>query len=181
VSITRRDFPKVQAQIVQQLSGCRKRFESLGVDRESTDQERRFLLEISREFQDITNSALDAYYSRNQVFKNMPELRLATLAVDRMERFSEEIEERGHIVSFDSQDGEEELATTGSPTPSASGSEEDAKTLPSQYQELLDVIPGDWEIPEPSERKIMGWIEEEFRKARGFDLGTIGPSILLTL
>jgi hypothetical protein len=88
------------------------------------------------------------------------------------------IEERGHTVPFDSQDGEEELVTTGSPTPSANGSEEDAKTSPSQYQELSDVIPGDWEIPEPSKRKVTGWIEEEFRKTRGFGLGTIGPSIL---
>jgi hypothetical protein len=48
VSITRREFPKVQAQIVQQLSSCRRRPEGLGADRESTDQQRRFLLEISR-------------------------------------------------------------------------------------------------------------------------------------
>jgi hypothetical protein len=45
----------------------------------------------------------------------MPELRLATLAVDRIKRFSEEIEEQEHIISFDSQDNKEELATTGSP------------------------------------------------------------------
>ncbi|PMD50439.1 uncharacterized protein K444DRAFT_479575, partial [Hyaloscypha bicolor E] len=98
-----RIFPKVQAQIIQQLSSCRKRLESLGVDRESADQQRRFLLEMSREFQDITNSALDAYYSRNKVFRSIPELRLATLAVDRMEKFSEEMESFGHTVCFDSQ------------------------------------------------------------------------------
>lgn len=180
VSITRREFPKVQGQVVQQLSSCRKRLESLGVDRESTDQQRRFLLEMSREFQDIANFALDAYYSRNQIFKNMPELRLATLAVDRMERFSKEIEERGHTVPFESQDIMEERAYTLSSL-SACGSEEDAKTPPSQYEELLDVIPSDWVIPEPSQREIMRWIEDEFKKARGFGLGTIGPSILPTL
>ncbi|PVH73317.1 P-loop containing nucleoside triphosphate hydrolase protein, partial [Cadophora sp. DSE1049] len=42
VSITRREFPKVQTQIVQQLSSCRKGLESLGADRESTDQQRQF-------------------------------------------------------------------------------------------------------------------------------------------
>lgn len=184
VSITRREFPKVQAQIVQQLSSCRKRLEGLGADRESTDQQRRFLLVVSRDLQDLANSALDAYYSRNQVFQDVPELRLATLAVERMERFSEEIKERGHTVPFDSDDSEEEVPAGSevvSETPSESGSEEDAGTSPSQYQELLDIIPGDWESSEPSDWEIMEWIGEEFRKARGFGLGTIGPSILPTL
>jgi hypothetical protein len=92
VDITRREFPKVQAQIVRQLSTCRQRLADLGVDRQSTDQQRRYLLNISKEFQDITNFALDAYYSRNGAFGNIPELRLATLAVDRMDEFSKEVE-----------------------------------------------------------------------------------------
>jgi hypothetical protein len=50
VSITRREFPKVQTQIVQQLSSCRKRLEGLGADRESADQQRQLLLEISQKF-----------------------------------------------------------------------------------------------------------------------------------
>ena len=88
VSITRREFPKVQAQIVQQLSSCHKRLEGLGADRESVDQQRRFLLEISQKFQDVTNCALDAYYSRHTVFGIIPGLRLASLAVVRMEHYA---------------------------------------------------------------------------------------------
>src|SRR5438045_2105748 len=61
VSINRREFPKVQAQIVQQLSSCRKRLEGLGADRESTDQQRRFLLEMSR---DSRSMILDVWLGR---------------------------------------------------------------------------------------------------------------------
>jgi hypothetical protein len=184
VSITRREFPKVQAQIAQQLSSCRKRLEGLGADRESTDQQRRFLLEISQKFQDMTNCALDAYYSRHTVFGSISELRLATLAVERMERYAEDIETLGHTVNFDSE-AKEEVATIEchlvSSTPSSNGSEADAENLDLEYPELSDLILTKGVAPEPSDRSIMEWIGEEYRKARGFGLATIGPSILPTI
>jgi hypothetical protein len=179
VSITRREFPKVQAQIVQQLSSCRKRLEGLGADRESTDQQRRFLLEMSREFQDIASYGLDAYYSRHSAFGDTPELRLATLAVDRMELYSKDVERLGHTVNFDSEDAKQEA--DASSTPTTDGYEEDAETYDNPYPELADLILPAWEAPEPSYRSILEWIEEEYRKARGFGLLTIGPSILPTI
>ena len=186
VSITRREFPKVQAQIVQQLSSCRKRLESLGADRESTDQQRRFLLEMSQKFQDVTNCALDAYYSRHTVFGSIPELRLATLAVERMERYAKDIKAFGHTINFDSE-AKEEVATIEShlvfSTPSSNGSEADAKNADLEYPELSDLISTNVVAAVSSDRSIsiMEWIGEEYRKARGFGLATIGPSILPTI
>jgi hypothetical protein len=184
VSITRREFPKVQAQIVQRLSSCRKRLEGLGADRESTDQQRRFLLEISQKFQDITNCALDAYYSRHTIFGSIPELRLATLAVERMDRYAKDIETLGHTVNFDSE-AKEEVTTIEchlvSSTPSSNRSEADAENPDFEYSELSDLVLTEGVAPEPSDRSIMEWIGEEYRKARGFGLATIGPSILPTI
>jgi hypothetical protein len=183
ISITRREFPKVQAQIVHQLSTCRKRLEDLGADRESADQQRRFLLEISQNFQDVTNFALDAYYSRHAVFGSIPELRIATLAVERMERFAKDIERLGHTVVFESE--AREGVETGSPlvssTPSSNGSEAGAKNPHLEYPELSDLILTNRVDPEPSDRNILEWIGEEYRKARGFGLAIIGPSILPTI
>lgn len=195
VSITRREFPKVQAQIVQQLSSCRKRLDSLGADRESTDQQRRFLLDTSQKFQDVTNCALDAYYSRYTVFGRIPELRLATLAVERMDRYAKDMKAFGHTVNFDS--GAQEVATIeseaqevvmikprlASGTPSSNGSEADAEDPNLKYPELSDLISTNGVVPAPSSRSIsiMKWIREEYRKARGFGLATIGPSILPTI
>ncbi|EPE34263.1 P-loop containing nucleoside triphosphate hydrolase [Glarea lozoyensis ATCC 20868] len=142
VSITRREFPKVQAQIIQQLSSCRKRLDGLGADRESTDQQRRFLLELSQKFQDVTNCALDAYYSRHAVFASVPGLRLATLAVERMERYAKDIKTFGHTISFDSE--EEGVPPTAYPavpsTPPSDGSEVDADNPDSEYPELAGLI-----------------------------------------
>jgi hypothetical protein len=185
VSITRREFPKVQAQIIQQLSSCRKSLDGLGADRESTDQQRRFLLELSQKFQDVTNCALDAYYSRHTVFANVPELRLATLAVERMERYAKDIKTFGHTISFDSE--EEEVPPTAYPTvfstPPSDGSEVDADNPDSEYPELVGLISTNEVASMPSDRStsIIEWIGEEYRRARGFGLATIGPSILPTI
>ncbi|KAH6680938.1 P-loop containing nucleoside triphosphate hydrolase protein [Halenospora varia] len=160
VSITRQEFPKVQAQI------------------------RRFLLEISQNFQDMTNCALDAFYSRHTVFGSAPGLRIATLAVERIERFAKDIDTLGHTVNFDSE-AKEEVAAFESPlvssTPSSNGSEADAKNPDLEYPELSDLMLTNGVAPKPSDRSIMEWIGEEYRKARGFGLATIGPSILPTI
>lgn len=187
VSITRREFPKVQAQIVQQLSSCRNLLDGLGADRESADQQRRYLLEISQKFQDVANCALDAYYSRHAIFGSTPELRLATLAVERMERYAKEIETLGHTVNFGSEAKEEVTVVESLPissTPTSNWSEADAKDARNpnlEYPELSDLISTDWEAPGPSDRSITEWIGEEYKKARGFGLVTIGPSILPTI
>ncbi len=191
IDITRREFPKVQAQIMQQLSSCRRRLEDLGPDRQSTDQQRRYLLEMSREFQDITNFALDSYYSRHMIFSTSPELRLATLCVDRNDKFSDEVLRIGHSIQFDTQDDEAEAAIAYSSTTTTPPSDdddagssifgEDATGDADQYAELSDLIPDDSKVLAPNDRSIMEWIGEEYRKARGFGLATIGPSILPTI
>ncbi|KAH9210651.1 dynamin [Leptodontidium sp. 2 PMI_412] len=173
-SITRREFPKVQAQIVQQLATCRNRLDGLGADRESTDQQRRFLLEISHHFQDVTNCALDASYSRHAVFSSVPELRIATLAVQRMERFAADIAALGHTVSFNSAPKEEVARADRLRSL-------DVEDSDGAYPELSDLILTDRVAHESSNRNIMDWIGEEYRRARGFGLAAIGPSILPTI
>jgi hypothetical protein len=182
-SLTRREFPKVKTQIMQQISSCRQRLESLGVDRESADQQRRFLLDMSKNFQDVANFALDAYYSRSQAFRDTPELRLATLAVDRMDRFSGDMEKFGHTVSFNSDGSKEEPSKAPSTTSSTTSSllPDSIKGVDGKYPELSDLICSGWEKPVPSNRDILEWIGEEYRRARGFGLATIGPSILPTI
>jgi len=109
----------------------------------------------------MTNCALDAYYSRHTVFGSIPELRLATLAVERMERYAEDIKTLGHTVNFDSE-AKEEVATIEchliSSTPSSNGSEADTENPDLKYPELSDLILTEGVAPEPSDRSIMEWI-----------------------
>ncbi|KAI9736866.1 MAG: hypothetical protein M1818_005917 [Claussenomyces sp. TS43310] len=191
VDITRREFPKVQAQIVHDLSDCRRRLADLGADRQSTDQQRRYLLEMSKKFQDITNFALDAYYSRDSIFNDNPALRLATLSVERNGEFSDQVDKLGHMIQFEADQGmSSDVHSQISPTQSEIGSIRAESPISctgltkldeSSYQELSDLVQQDWDIPEPIEDGIIEWIGQEYRKARGFGLATIGPSILPTI
>ncbi|KAH8587763.1 P-loop containing nucleoside triphosphate hydrolase protein [Bisporella sp. PMI_857] len=155
MGITRREFPRVQARLCSSLRP---------VTTASTDQQRRFLLEISHYFQNVTNCALDAYYSRHTVFSSVPELRIATLAVQRMERFAADIAALGHTVSFDSGPKEELVMSrslTVSSTPSSDGSQKNTKDSDGDYPELSDLILTDRVAHEPSDRNIMDWIGED--------------------
>jgi hypothetical protein len=89
--ITRREFPNVKLEVDRQLAACREKLDRLGVDRESTEQQRKYLQDMAIEFQKITDCAVDAFYSRNDVFNKIPELRLATLAVNRNDKFSDDV------------------------------------------------------------------------------------------
>jgi hypothetical protein len=90
----------VKQQIDHQLSSARKQLNDLGQDRETSDQQRRFLQEIAGHFQKMTDHALDAYYSRGVVFDKIPELRLPTLVIDRSDKFNNNILKFGHAVEL---------------------------------------------------------------------------------
>ncbi|RFU33727.1 hypothetical protein B7463_g2600, partial [Scytalidium lignicola] len=182
VSITRREFPKVQAEIMKQLSDRRRRLESLGVDRESTEQQRQFLLDMAQKFQDLTSCALDAYYYRHSIFEHIPELRLATLVVERNERFSKDIETLGHTYNFNSEvSKDEDTSSQALSTLSLNDSTEETQYENREYPELLDLITNYGETSKPIEQGIIEWIGEEYRKARGFGLAPFGPSIFPTI
>ena len=190
VDITRREFPKVQSQILKKLADCRRQIEGLGVERQSPEQQRRYLLKLSNGFQKMADSALDAYYSREKAFSNHDQLRLATLAADRMDQFSEDVERLGHTVKFDLPGNEVKATETldESSSLSVNGSGDMLNSLNDRsdatvalYPELEEFTISGKTFPEPSNRSILDWIREEHRRARSFGLATIGPSTLPTI
>jgi len=190
VDITRREFPKVQSQILKKLADCRRQIEGLGVERQSPEQQRRYLLKLSNGFQKMADSALDAYYSREKAFSNHDQLRLATLAADLMDRFSEDVEKLGHTVKFDLPGNDVKATETSEESSSLSvnGSDDMLNSLDDRsdatvtlYPELEEFTISDKTFPEPSNRSILDWIREEHRRARSFGLATIGPSTIPTI
>ncbi|KAG0645619.1 Interferon-inducible Mx [Hyphodiscus hymeniophilus] len=191
IGLTRREFPKVQIQISKELSSCRKHLESLGPSRESTDQQRRLLIELAKRFQGLASNALDACYFRDEVLINTPQLRLATLAVERMERYSADIEQLGHTINFDS--GKDVVPEEKTSVPHSASEDlndlsdrhvedaEEAENKKLQYPEILDFIQSYERTARDEDGSILDWIGDEYRKARGFGLADIGPSILPTI
>lgn len=198
VDITRREFPHVKHEVDKRLSNCEHRLKSLGPARETEEQQRTFLLDLAATFQQTTSYALDAYYGRSSLFEENPSLRLATRIVDLNSAFSDNVSLKGHTMHFSksttrkgnksieepavekAQVSEEASKDDGQDvTQDTSGSiSKEDKPEQSRFPELSDVIEGPWRCPAPESGDIFEWIESEYRRSRGFELGTFDPSLL---
>lgn len=191
VEITQREFPKLKSQIDQRLAACKGKLADLGPDRTSQEQQRRYLQEMAIEYQKLTDYAVDVYYNRNPVFDEIPALRLPTLIVERNDAYIKEISRRGHTIDFNLP--EEETAAT-SESDASEGFDEEITEDPTdvscilpisdednECSELCDLFPVDFVIPHTRGGNVLGWIEKEYRKARGRSLESIGPAVIPTL
>jgi hypothetical protein len=190
--ITRQAFPKVGRDIAKRLGECEEELADLGPSRETTEQQRRYLLDIAVKFQVITSNALEARYGRNTHLNENKSLRLATILVDFNAAFSEDVEKRGHTVDFNTTMSslEKELPRKLILNPRRKSSldaepletrDESATQAGDEYPELSDVLPEPCKNPCPESQEILVWIERAYRASRGFELGTFDPSILTTL
>jgi len=190
--LTRQAFPKVGRDIAKRLAACEEELSGLGPSRETTEQQRRYLLDIAVKFQVITSNALEARYGRNTHPNENKLLRLATILVDFNAAFSEDVEKRGHTVNFNTTMSSLEKAlprklildprrkSSFDAEPLETG-DESAKQAEDEYPELSDVLREPCKNSWPESQDILEWIERAYRSSRGFELGTFDPSILTTL
>ncbi|KFY07961.1 hypothetical protein V492_06685 [Pseudogymnoascus sp. VKM F-4246] len=187
--IIQREFPKIKRQIEEELHSCKKQLSQLGADRETPEQQRHYLEGIAAQFESISKDALSANYCRHEIFDEDHKLRLPTLVVDRSDRFAEDIKRRGHTVPFkatedleadpfeDFRHSEIDLSPP-SPPDMDNRDEVDFDSKSSEYPELLDVLRLDLNVSPTTKRNILSWIEDEYRKARGYSLDLMDPNIL---
>ena len=199
--ITRHEFPAVAREITNRIVVCEEELRDLGPPRQTPEQQRRYLLGIATKFQEIVTFAVEAQYGRQQLLQDSKNMRLATLIVDANSTFSEELERRGHTVSFretkyptskrprkfKSMQSRKlkfkgEISTPVKKTIVREGQDEGSTMLePSEYSELFSVLPTTSDTSLPQLEDILGWIEREYKSSRGFELGSFNPSILPTL
>lgn len=96
----REEMPKVKLQVNQRLQACQQKLAKLGSERQTPEQQRSYLQQMAVNFQRLTGFALDTYYGCDDVFRQLPELRLPTMIVNRSDTFSEEISTIGPTVMF---------------------------------------------------------------------------------
>ena len=199
--ITRHEFPAVVREITDRIVVCEEELRDLGPTRQTPEQQRRYLLGIATKFQEIVTFAVEAQYGRQQILQDSKSMRLATLIVDANTTFSEELEKRGHTVNFcetkyltskrpqkfKSMRSRKLKLKGDMPTPVkemrvGEGQDEGSKTLePSEYPELMSILPTTSDSSLSQVEGILGWIEREYKSSRGFELGSFNPSILPTL
>jgi hypothetical protein len=92
----------VRSEVSKRLKECKRSLKSLGEERESPEQQSKYLLEIVSKFQRITENALYTNYGSQDAFDEEPDLRLATLVANHNVEFSEDFSSQGHVYNFKS-------------------------------------------------------------------------------
>lgn len=189
----------MRSEVSRRLKECKRGLERLGEERESTEQQSKYLLEIVSKFQRITEDALHTNYGSQNAFDEEPSLRLATLVANRNAQFCDEVSVRGHDYEFMSHshdDDSEPQPNPAVPSPASSvcaqvgptnedeegKSDDEHNSTPSRKvngcSEIEDILHDCVPIRSCQTQGILGWIENIYRESRGFEIGTFNSSIL---
>ena len=182
----------MKSEITKKLTLCQQHLQALGVKRQTPTEQSRYLTEIAMEFQKLSAEALSSDYGRADVFDKNPTLRLATAVVNRSDLMSQAIATKGHTFHFESSDQEmdsqkHENSNGGILETLDVGAIELDEHPPEgtfevrQFQdhsELKDLMHAPEKLPNPQRGSIHVWLEQVYREARGFELGTLNSSLL---
>lgn len=194
----------MRSEVSKRLKECKKTLERLGEERESPEQQSKYLLDIVAKFQRITENALRTNYGSQDAFDDEPDLRLATLVANRNAQFSADFALRGHVYNFNSHSHDEGPGNRKISPPSPTGAvingigeeeeqEEDEEeqgkgtcnSVPSRRgnicHDIEDVLHDGEPIHNALAQGILPWIENLYEASRGFELGTFNSSILANI
>lgn len=193
VDLTRRSFDAVSEEIEDRLTQANRKLGRLGQSRSASDQQRIYLLQIASSFQSLAAKAVDAYYGRDECFQKYASLRLATTVMGANEDFAKDMQRHGagrdfadDPVSEAGHDAEDIVHTpdaddieTSNFTARSSPKPEDL--IFSQFPDLQIVLGKKEKPPAKDTESVMEWIGHLYRRSRGFEIGTINPSLLPSL
>lgn len=173
--ISRREFPKVKTEIAKKLNQFRDTLNAMGPSRSDPNSQRLFLGKMAGQFQRVSNCALNAYYTDDQIFTKEPGLRLITKIMELNEVLSNVFWERGHTRRFETESGKDDDEEGG-----WGGKKISFEILSDLYPEIHDlVLTEEYECPDPTDDSLMDHIEGVFNSSRGPELGTVSLAFLL--
>lgn len=143
-----------------QLKLCREQLEVLGYSRESSAEQRAFLLDMATQFQDLTQQALATQYSANDLL-DRPELKIATLVRNRSESFARTFSHCAHTYEFD-------LGGVASETKVERPVARKVRREPnlSDLDDILEDL--DEDVDAPEQGKILEWLKDLYQQLPWF-------------
>ena len=189
VDITRQNFQGVIADVRRMISKIQSQISILGPPRQTVQEQRSHLINISSRFRDVATKAIDAYYRRDSCFEN-DDFRLATLVMNMNEVFSKTIHKRGFTRPFGkhqskSETDSEEIEAMDYPEVEVPSDEHVGIHTPStpgiEPDELENIIPRLRPPPRKTSEDVMNWIKHEYNRSKGFEIGTTNPSLMPAL
>lgn len=175
MTISKREFPNVKADVARRLDQCRSELERIGPSRKDHNAQRMYLGRLGSKFQGITQCALNGYYDSESVFAKDPSLKLITGITKMNEQFANIVWKKGHkrhVTPSSTNDGEAEYNVEHP---------EDSQVffddVLEKHPELHDILDSeDYECPKPTPFKddpIAEHIERVYHENRGPELGTV--------
>lgn len=167
--------------------------DTLGASRDTSVDQAMYLVAIATRFQKVASLALNAKYWGNDIFERHADLKLVTLMVNRSERFSKDIEMRGHTHEFEVERTKAALQVSTPAKPPVQppvnlkleGVPEkvvERKLFPVRYvdnhDDIGDILYDNKPLPAPKSHSILQWLTKVYRDSRWFELGTFDPSLL---
>lgn len=169
------------------MTAARSALKQMGPSRTTTQEQIRYLLEISGRFQTITELALSAKYVTSDWFDKDVDRRLATFFINRCESLDSDLFAWGHTYQFEKPvpfspqpRKHSKISTKPLPLANSDGGYEESWSV---RQLEADPDLEELEVPETlvvqtARRNIMAWLEETYRDSRGLELGTFDGSLL---
>lgn len=193
VDVTRQNFQAVAVDVRKGIREGKEKLDMLGSARQTAEEQRTYLVQIASAFQTIATKAVDGYYLRDSCFKKR-EYRLATTIAELNSEFSKQMFLRGSqrgVNTTDTHDeesspvGAQDLPSLQKTTPSSSCEEtslfpELGEIFSSGIPEVKESDDSDDE-PDNSTSSTISWITRQYQRYKGFEVGSINPSLLPNL
>jgi hypothetical protein len=195
MDISKREMPHVKSDVEGRLRRCRADLDGMGPSRADASSQRLYLGKLASRYQAVTQSALNAYYLGETLFKSHSSLKLMTRLLKLNEKFADDFRMKGHLQYFDSardNEGESYLSDSEDNSDAKSGAESGNKAEPKsgnlsgievepklenyteRYAELSDIVETkEYDCPKPCEDPLLNRIEKVFDSCRGPEIGTV--------
>ena len=193
---------QVKAEITKRLKASKQALTDLGGKRQTPTEQYQYLIDISMKYQRVIADALASNYGRFKMFQDNSKLRLVTAAVNRSETMATMFAESGHTYRFERSlrneansagdaDSHMGMYTVEEVRRQMSATDDDEvsgkssgpnRTIPVRqflhHTGISDQLPDTEEVSQPLRDGIFDWLRTIYRESRGFEIGTVNPSLL---
>lgn len=195
-TLTRREFPKVRAELNKMLKDKKVALEALGPKRDTFEEQATYLTRVASEFQSLSaHPTTSTNYTTSSDSKTV----LKNLFVNRNDSLSNSFANFGHNYKYSStarpsgaavgdsseDDSDDADASTrsrakpqGRAQPGAGTASSREIDLTQSHPEIEDMLTEEEVLKSPESKTIFKWLAEIHKGSRGLELGTFDPVLL---
>ena len=181
-------------EIGKRLTEANKSFKALGPERSTPAAQASYMTDLATKYSQLAMLSLQAKFGSDELFDDLPSLRIAPSVVARATVFETDMARYGHTYIF-SGGSTEKLSvqgTTGASkkkavaipandtlSPSSQGNRFEVRKE-HDHSDVTEMLQPQESLNKPNDGDIEPWLRTVYETSRGFELGTFDASILAT-